>query len=397
MKVYRNKGLIKAWTDGVDFAQNALDQCMNVADLPFIHSHIAVMPDVHLGYGATVGSVIPTLKAIVPSAVGVDIGCGMCAVKTSLTAEDLPDNLDGLRSQIEAAVPHGRDGWNSGSYEMPLTIDSKWHTSGLNAGFSKLLEKHKGLAKSNHYVHLGSLGGGNHFIELCLDTEGSVWIMLHSGSRGVGNMIGNLFINKAKEEMQRHFIHLPDKDLAYLVEGSEHFDDYVEAVGWAQKFARVNRECMLEEVLTILSRNFRDFTLVDSAINCHHNYIELENHFGQNVWVTRKGAIRARKGDLGIIPGSMGARSFIVEGKGNSDSFCSCSHGAGRVMSRAEAKRQVNVKDHESSLEGVSCRKDESTLDETPKAYKNIDDVMKAQEDLVEIKYTLKQVLCVKG
>lgn len=389
-------GLIKGWVEGVDFAQNALEQCQNVAALPFIHSHVAVMPDVHLGYGATVGSVIPTKKAIVPSAVGVDIGCGMCAVRTSLKAEDLPENLDAIRSAIEAAVPHGRSGWDTQGYSVPKIADDSWGRE-LSEGFDALTGKHKGLLKTNHYNHLGSLGGGNHFIELCLDTEGSVWVMLHSGSRGVGNAIGNLFISKAKEEMQRHFIHLPDKDLAYVVEGSENFNDYVEAVGWAQKFAKVNRDVMLQLVLKVLHARLPPFTIDTQAINCHHNYIEQENHFGENVWVTRKGAIRARKGDLGIIPGSMGARSFIVEGLGNVDSFCSCSHGAGRVMSRSEAKRVVNEEDHKKALEGVSCRDDSSTLDETPSAYKDIDAVMAAQSDLVEIKHTLKQVLCVKG
>lgn len=395
MKVYNERGLVKAWVDGVEFDRNSQDQVQNIAAMPFIHKHVAIMPDVHLGKGATIGSVIPTTDAIIPAAVGVDIGCGMCAVHTSLTAEDLPDNLDSIRGRIEHAVPHGRAGWDNA--KMPSTVIKAWD-SHLRIGFDALLEKHnKVLRKTNNMNHLGSLGGGNHFIEVCLDEHGSVWVMLHSGSRGVGNAIGRYFIEKAKKEMERHYIRLPDADLAYLVEGSEHFDDYVEAVGWAQSFARVNRDVMLERVMRVLHDALPPFTVVDHAVNCHHNYIAKENHFGKNVWVTRKGAVRAREGDLGIIPGSMGARSFIVRGKGNADSFHSCSHGAGRVLSRSKAKELVSVDDHAQALEGVSCRSDASTLDETPKAYKNIDDVMAAQDDLVEVLYTLKQVLCVKG
>jgi tRNA-splicing ligase RtcB len=392
---------IKSWTKGVSFDEKSRQQLMNIARMPFIHKWVAAMPDVHVGKGATIGSVIPTTGAIIPAAVGVDIGCGMMAVKTSLTANQLPDSLAALRSAIEKAVPHGRSinrqRRDSGSWgELPDDVEQAWLP--LNKGFDQLTEKHPFLKNTNNIKHLGTLGTGNHFIEICLDEHNAVWVMLHSGSRGVGNRIGTHFIELAKKDMERYFIQLPDRDLAYLPEGSESFTDYTFAVEWAQNFARVNREVMMTRVLTALQSELQITFKADlEAVNCHHNYISREHHYGENVWVTRKGAVRARKGDMGIIPGSMGAKSFIVRGLGNEDSFCSCSHGAGRVMSRTQAKKEVSLQEHVKATQGVECRKDASVIDETPAAYKPIDKVMAAQADLVEIVHTLKQVVCVKG
>ncbi len=398
---------IKAWTRGVPVEDAAVQQLRNVADLPFVFKHVAAMPDVHWGMGATVGSVIATKGAIIPAAVGVDIGCGMLALRTDLTASDLPDSLAAMRSEIEAAVPHGRTdngGINDrGAWgEIPLAADRAFAET--LPGLIRITDKHPKLdrAASRATHHIGTLGTGNHFIEVCLDEEQRVWIMLHSGSRGIGNAIGRYFIELAKEDMRRWFINLPDQDLAYLPEGSEQFDDYVEAVHWAQDFALANRSIMLRYILTAmekcLGRSVHDaVTAPTLAVNCHHNYVARENHFGQNVLVTRKGAVRAREGDLGIIPGSMGVQSYIVRGKGNPDSFNSCSHGAGRAMSRTAAKKQFTLADHAAATEGVECRKDAEVLDETPGAYKSIDAVMAAQTDLVEIVHTLKQVVCVKG
>lgn len=393
---------IKHWTRGVPLEPSALEQLKNTAALPFIYKHVAVMPDVHLGKGATIGSVVPTKGAIIPAAVGVDIGCGMSATRTTLTASDLPDNLFAIRSAIEAAVPHGRTAsggkGDRGAWgDVPAIVQDLWARFELD--FEKIVSKHPKIARSNNVVHLGTLGTGNHFIELCLDEEQRVWVMLHSGSRGVGNRIGTHFIALAKEDMKRWFVNVPDRDLAYLAEGSEHFDDYVHAVHWAQRFARTNRDLMMDAVIGQLeaSDELPPFSRTDDAVNCHHNYISRENHFGENVWVTRKGAVRARPGDMGIIPGSMGAKSFIVRGKGSPHSFHSCSHGAGRVMSRTEARRAFDVEDLKAQTDGVECRKDEDVIDETPKAYKDIDAVMAAQSDLVEIVHTLRQVVCVKG
>lgn len=597
-------GIVKMWTKGVPVEEDAKKQINNISTLPFIYKHIAVMPDCHVGKGATVGSVIPTKNAIIPAAVGVDIGCfsgdtlvplldgknyqlkelaeskkefyiwsctddghikaakatakktrknaellkitldnneiiyctldhkfmlrdgtfkeakdlkvnqslmpfyskidkdgytmikqpysgkwqrghwiaarsgilgkipsykndrtvihhrnfteiggfglhnhrqsvhgfnhsiksiektnkkedvycltvpdyanfalaagvfvhncGMAAMRTSLISKDLPENLKPLRGKIEHAVPHGRTkggGKNDrGSWSSPPNlILTEWRK--LEKDFKQIYEKYPHLEKQNHVMHLGTLGTGNHFIEICLDEEDRVWVMLHSGSRGIGNAIGRLFIEKAKKEMERWHIHLPDQDLSYLPEGSEYFDDYWNALKWAQNFARVNRDIMMKRVLEVM-RTYKDlpgFTIEKKAINCHHNYVDKEHHFGNNVYITRKGAIRAREGDLGIIPGSMGAKSFIVKGLGNRDSFHSCSHGAGRKMSRTKAKKIISLDDHIKATEGVECRKDESVIDESPAAYKSIDDVMTAQTDLVEIQHTLKQILCVKG
>lgn len=397
-----SKGLVKMWTKGVPVEDDAKLQLTNVASMPFIHKWVAAMPDVHWGMGATIGSVIPSKRAIIPAAVGVDLGCGMMAVKTSLSADDLPENLKAARTAIEKAVPHGRTSSGKarsdrGAWgDVPEVIGKLWK-SGLAKDFKRICDKHPVVEKSNHVNHLGTLGTGNHFIELCLDTEGGVWVMLHSGSRGVGNRIGSYFIKKAKEEMRLYHVNLPDENLAYLSEGTQNFDDYVEAVSWAQRFARMNREAMMRSTLSALRAELGDFSANAMAVNCHHNYVEKEEHYGEHVYVTRKGAVRAGAGELGIIPGSMGTRSYIVRGKGNKESFCSCSHGAGRAMSRKEAKRRFTLEDHAKATEGVECRKDESVIDETPAAYKNIDAVMEAQKDLVEVVYTLKQVLCVKG
>jgi tRNA-splicing ligase RtcB len=400
-EVIREDGLpIKAWIRGVPLEDAARQQLVNVASLPFIHKHVAVMPDVHWGMGATIGSVIPTKGAIIPAAVGVDIGCGMMAVQTTLRADQLPDSLAAVRSDIEAAVPHGRTdhgGKNDrGAWgEVPRSPSERWKR--LSDRYAAITEKHPKALAPNNARHMGTLGTGNHFIEVCLDESDQVWIMLHSGSRGCGNRIGMYFIQAAKKEMERWFINLPDKDLAYLVEGSELFSDYVEAVEWAQDYALENRKEMMSATLEALRKTLPDFAITDMAVNCHHNYVAKEHHFGANVWLTRKGAVRAREGDLGIIPGSMGVRSYIVRGKGNAVSFHSCSHGAGRAMSRGQAKKQFSMEDHAKATEGVECRKDEGVIDETPGAYKDIDAVMAAQTDLVEVVHTLKQIVCVKG
>lgn len=394
---------VKHWTRGVPFEGLAQSQVRRIAELPFIHKHVAVMPDVHAGKGSTIGSVIPTKGAIIPAAVGVDLGCGMMARRMDLTANDLPDNLDGLHDAIAARIPHGRSD-NGGPNDVgawrtavPTPVMVTWRA--LSDGFDRICWKHPAIEKSNNERHLGTLGTGNHFVEVCLDEEDRVWVMLHSGSRGVGNRIGSYFISKAKEEMKRWYVNLPDKDLAYLPEGSDYFDDYVEAVSWAQNYALMNRVLMMKAARDALDSFMGRLVVAmpESAVNSHHNYVAKENHFGANVWVTRKGAVRARVGDLGIIPGSMGARSFIVRGKGSSDSFHSCSHGAGRTMSRAEAKRRFSLEDHENATKGIACRKDAGVLDETPGAYKDVDAVMEAQKDLVEVVHTLRQVVCVKG
>lgn len=386
---------IKGWTEGVFVEEQALQQLRNTASLPFIHKHIAVMPDVHLGIGATVGSVIPTKGAIIPAAVGVDIGCGMMAVRLSLTASQLPDSLAKIRSRIEEQIPVG----NADNQRLRSAAEKAY--TPMDPLYKDLIARHPEIEPRRHpSMQMGSLGGGNHFIELCIDENQHVWVMLHSGSRGIGNRIGKRFIELAREDMRTHFINLPDKDLAYFAEGTQHFKEYWEAVEWAQNYARANRETMMNVILRTLSASERDFpafTVTEEAVNCHHNYVSLEHHFGENVYVTRKGAVRARKGDLGVIPGSMGAKSFIVRGLGNEQSFCSCSHGAGRIMSRTKAKELVSLDDHIKATEGVECRKDAGVLDESPAAYKNIDAVMAAQSDLVEIVHTLKQVLCVKG
>ncbi|WP_339100139.1 RtcB family protein [Pseudomonas atacamensis] len=392
---------IKLWTEGVPVENEARAQLMNTAKMPFIFKHLAVMPDVHLGKGSTIGSVIPTVGAIIPAAVGVDIGCGMIAARTSLTAADLPDNLHGLRTAIEQAVPHGRSSNRSrrdkGAWdEVPQQADQAW--AGLQPRFKLITDKYPKLANTNNRAHLGTLGSGNHFVEVCLDEANHVWFMLHSGSRGVGNAIGNLFIQMAQADMRQHIANLPDRDLAYFEEGSQNFDDYVEAVGWAQDFARQNRELMMRAVIQATRQIIhKPFEVALEAVNCHHNYVQKERHYGEDVLITRKGAVSAKKGELGIIPGSMGAKSFIVRGLGNEESFSSCSHGAGRTMSRTKAKNTFTVADQIRATAHVECRKDEAVIDEIPMAYKDIDKVMHAQRELVEVLHTLRQVVCVKG
>jgi tRNA-splicing ligase RtcB len=393
---------IKAWVKGVQLEDAARQQLLNAAQLPFIHKWIAAMPDVHYGIGATVGSVIPTKAAIIPAAVGVDIGCGMMAVQTSLTAKDLPDNLKKLRTAIEKAVPHGRtnqgkSGDRGAWRHLPDQVQDTWLH--LQRGYESILAKHPGASSNNNVNHLGTLGTGNHFIEVCLDEKEDVWVMLHSGSRGVGNRIGSYFIELAREDMRRLQNNLPDKDLAYFNEGAKFLDDYVGAVHWAQEFARENRNIMMANIISAMrhSGELPPFTAHLQAINCHHNYVAKEKHYGEEVYVTRKGAVRAGRGELGIIPGSMGTRSYIVRGLGNPESFESCSHGAGRSMSRNEAKRRFTVQDHARMTEGIECRKDADVIDETPAAYKPIDAVMAAQKDLVEVVHELRQVVVVKG
>lgn len=396
---------LKMWTDGVQVEDSARKQLLNVASLPFVGPHVAVMPDVHWGMGATVGSVIPTEGAIIPAAVGVDIGCGMMAVKLNLRADQLPDNLAAIRSAIEKAVPHGRtnDGktgdrgaWGD-ARSLPIDL-----VIGLHEIVAMAPKLEKPAQRAQH--HIGTLGTGNHFIEICLDENDDVWVMLHSGSRGIGNAIGTYFINLAREEMKRWFVNIPDRDLGYLPEGSQHFNNYIKAVHWAQEFAMENRSRMMFATLKAMNTELGRLGRLPGwsevkmeAVNCHHNYVNKERHYGRDVWLTRKGAVSAKKGELGIIPGSMGAKSFIVCGKGHLPAFCSCSHGAGRSMSRTEAKKRFTVEDHIKATEGVECRKDADVIDETPQAYKDIDAVMAAQSDLVDVVHTLKQVMCVKG
>lgn len=396
-----NGGVIKAFVDDVEFEHAAQVQAHNAAGLKIIHDHIAIMPDVHAGYGSTVGSVIPTIRAIMPASVGVDIGCGCSAIRTTLTANDLPDSLATLRSDIERSIPHGgmgpKAGWASAAGGIPNGIISRWVKSGLEARFNSLTERYPDFNNGNSLIHLGSLGSGNHFIEICLDEAGRVWVMLHSGSRGIGNLIGRTFTEMAREGFAKRGYKLPDQDLAWFDEGTQFFDDYIDGMTWAQDFAMQNREAMMERVLRVMRESLPTFQTEKTAISIHHNYATKEHHFGEDVWVTRKGAVSAKLGELGIVPGSMGARSYITRGLGNADAFCSCPHGAGRRMSRTQAKKQFTVEDHIAATEGVECRKDVGVIDETPGSYKDIDAVMAAANTLVTIEHTLKQVVCVKG
>lgn len=400
VQITLNKARVPVKVFTRDIEHDAIQQLLNVAQLPIVHGHVAAMPDVHHGIGATVGSVIPTKQAIIPAAVGVDIGCGMNAVRLTLHAKDLPDNLAKLRSAVEARVPVGFN-----QHDSDKVRGSSHARQGrvLDDRLDKIVGKHPGVMKMQRrfaqtwVCQLGTLGGGNHFIELCVDEEQRVWVMLHSGSRGVGNVFGRYFIEAARKDMRRHRVNLPDRDLAYFSEGSELFDDYVEAVDWAQDYALLNRSMMMKLVLDALAPHLPPFKLDGEAINCHHNYVAVERHFGEKLFITRKGAISAQEGQLGIIPGSMGAKSYIVRGKGNPESFCSCSHGAGRRMSRTEAKRRFNRFDLAKQTEGIECRKDGGVVDEIPAAYKDIDVVMANQSDLVDVVHTLKQVMCIKG
>lgn len=394
MYIDSEKSLIKCWTEDVE--EQAIQQLKNVANMPFIHSHIAVMPDVHAGYGATIGSVIPTLGAVIPSAVGVDIGCGMCAVPTNLKAEDLDDDLKKLRLDIESKIPVGFGAYQNTHRLTPL---DSYDLECDKKAFDVLSEYKIGSPKQGKWNQLGTLGGGNHFIEICLDESDDVWVMLHSGSRGIGNRIGTAFIEIARKDMETYFINVPDRDLGYLPEGTKHFDAYITAVDWAQRYASKNREIMMRRVFEVLKEHYPQMVAYvdDRMVNCHHNYVRKENHFGKNVLLTRKGAVSAKEGEMGIIPGSMGAKSYIVRGKGNPQSFCSCSHGAGRRMSRKKAKATFSIENHMEATKHVESRVDENVIDETPMAYKDIDKVMEEQADLVDTVHTLRQVVCVKG
>ncbi len=380
---------VKIWTNQIEEA--ALKQLRNTANLPFIFKHVAVMPDVHFGMGATVGSVVVTQGAVCPAAVGVDIGCGMMAVKTELDYRVVQDKIQQIRQLIEGAIPVG---FNQNKEVSASAND--WE------GWQKF----GNLSWSDQYIanksrlQLGTLGGGNHFIEICLDTENNVWVMLHSGSRNIGNVLAERHIAEAKDILKKMLINLPDPDLAYFTENSAEFNAYVADVEWCQSYAMQNRREMMRLVLKNLSQAIfgEDGKITRKMeVNCHHNYISRETHFGSDVLVTRKGALRAREGEYGIIPGSMGAKSFIVKGKGNPDSFCSCSHGAGRKMSRNQARKAFTIDDLAKQTQGVECRKDDGVLDEIPGAYKSIEEVMANQSDLVEIVAQLKQIMCVKG
>jgi tRNA-splicing ligase RtcB len=390
---------IKAWTIGVPIEEGAKEQLRQTASLPIVWPHLAVMPDVHWGIGATVGSVVPTRGAIVPASVGVDIGCGMIALQTSLTSSFLGDNGEHLFEVISKAVPHGRSdngGANDrGAWGAPAPhVVHAWER--LESRFLALEVDFRRGTDRRPLKQLGTLGGGNHFIELCLDEADHVWIMLHSGSRGTGNTIGTQYISTAKKRCERDGIALPNRDLAWLPEGTPEFDNYIEAVAWAQDYAKANRDVMMQTILMALS-SLVEFTTNAEAVNCHHNYISRETHFGEELIVTRKGAVSARLGELGIIPGSMGRSSFIVRGKGNAESFHSCSHGAGRVMSRTVAKKEITLEQHIADTKGVFCRKDAEVLDESPRAYKDLSAVMSAQSELVEVVHELHAVVCVKG
>jgi tRNA-splicing ligase RtcB len=385
---------VKVYTDHLE--DSARRQLVNISQLPIVHHHVAAMPDVHHGIGASVGCVIPTLRAIIPAAVGVDIGCGMIASRLSLTANEICEApLKKVFAQISRDVPVGFDQHDERDTRAGAAKP-------LKRALRAILDKHPGIEKrvgkhSSWVRQMGTLGGGNHFIEVCLDEAQRVWVMLHSGSRGIGNAIGTYFIALAKKDAERHQLHLPDRDLAYFAEGAEHFCDYVQAVGWAQDYARANRAEMMDLVLEALRRHLPAFEVTTEAVNCHHNYVERETHYGEDVWLTRKGAIRAREGDLGIIPGSMGTRSYIVRCKGSAEALQSCAHGAGRRMSRTQAEKQFSIADLAEQTSGVVCRKDKGVLDEIPGAYKDIDTVMANQSDLVEVLHSLKQILCVKG
>lgn len=388
---------IKIWSPLETVESQALDQLKNIANLPFVFKHVAAMPDVHLGKGATVGSVVATKNAVCPAAVGVDIGCGMMAVKLDVSLTQLKDKVKEIRHSIERSVPVGHSSNKHISGEVAHL--EMWKTfADLSA--TKVHRKTESELKSTAMKQLGSLGGGNHFIELCEDTEGNAWVMLHSGSRNIGKSLAEIHVANAKEEMKRMFISLPDPDLAYYVAGTQGYSQYMMDLMWCQAYAAKNREVMMNKVLKDISYALGLAgaplkRLVE--VNCHHNYAAMENHYGENVLITRKGAVRARQGDMGIIPGSMGTRSYIVEGLGNDESFHSCSHGAGRRMSRTKAKERFTLEDLAKQTEGVECRKDAGVLDEIPGAYKDIDEVMENQKDLVRIVAQLKQFMCIKG
>lgn len=388
---------VKIWSPLETVESSALDQLKNMANLPFVFKHVAAMPDVHLGKGATVGSVVATKNAVCPAAVGVDIGCGMMAVKLDVSLMQLKNKVKEIRHSIERSVPVGHSSNKHVSDEVAHL--EMWKTYNDLAA-TKVHRKTESELKGTAMKQLGSLGGGNHFIELCEDTEGNAWVMLHSGSRNIGKSLAEIHVANAKEEMKRMFISLPDPDLAYYVAGTQGYSQYMMDLMWCQAYAAKNREVMMNKVLKDISHALG---LAGAPlnrvleVNCHHNYAAMENHYGENVLITRKGAVRARQGDMGIIPGSMGTRSYIVEGLGNPESFNSCSHGAGRRMSRTKAKATFTLEDLAKQTEGVECRKDAGVLDEIPGSYKDIDEVMENQKDLVKIVAQLKQFLCIKG
>ena len=372
--------------------REALRQIENTASMPFIYKHVAVMPDCHYGKGATVGTVLATKGSIIPAAVGVDIGCGMIAVKTPLTRNDIKDPAS-IRAGIERRIP-----MSAGKNNRALTESAALRVKELES----VAKRDYGVIDANWKLALGTLGGGNHFIELATDESGIVWATLHSGSRGIGNKIGNLYIRRAQTNAKSHHINLPDRDLAFLTEGTEEFDDYIRDLLFAQHFAKLNRDEMMDRVMIELSRA----VYADSAhmkeldvqrINCHHNFTQLEEHFGERVWVTRKGAIEARRGMWAMIPGSMGTRSYIVTGLQNAMAFNSAPHGAGRRMSRTAARKQYTMSDLDTAMRGIEFRRSSVLLDEIPGAYKNIDEVMENARDLVEVKHVLKQFVNVKG
>ncbi|MDQ3577971.1 MAG: RtcB family protein [Actinomycetota bacterium] len=380
---------IRLWARPETVEDQAMRQLRNIAALPWVFKHVAVMPDVHFGKGATVGSVIAMRDAVSPAAVGVDIGCGMSAVRTSLSADDLPADLAKLRSKLEAVVPVGFSGHKSEAFTDRDAGDwaSFWKafddlTPAVHANGKKALRQ------------MGTLGGGNHFIEICVDTTKQVWVMLHSGSRGIGNLLAQHHIGVARG--LTHNAELPDLDLAVFLAGTKEMAAYRHDLYWAQDYARRNRAVMMRLICDVVRAEF-EFVEFDDPISVHHNYVAEETHFGEEVLVTRKGAIRAGRGDLGIIPGSMGTGSYIVRGLGNPDSFESASHGAGRVMSRTKARKKFTRDDLAAQTRGVECRKDSGVVDEIPAAYKDIDQVLRDQDDLVEIVAKLKQVVCIKG
>lgn len=388
---------VKVWAPSHEVEAAALDQLANVSRLPWVFHHVAVMPDVHSGKGCTVGSVIATKNALSPATVGVDIGCGVTAVKTSLTADDLPDNLEQLRSEIEAAIPVGfssHEGRANLIYQPDLSRNRELLMNGFHA-LDQSVSRRTGMDHKAE-SQLGTLGGGNHFIELCLD-EGStprVWLVLHSGSRNVGKELAEVHIARAR--VLTHNADLPDPDLAAFLTGTPEMEAYRRDLTWAQQYARLNREIMVGLCKGILWERWPR-AIFGKQISCHHNYVSEEVHFGEEVFVTRKGAVSARDGEMAVIPGSMGTATYVVRGLGNPESFCSASHGAGRRMSRGQAKRTFTVGDLAAQTMGVCCRKDQGVVDEIPGAYKSIDQVMENQSDLVEVVAKLKQVICVKG
>lgn len=380
---------VKIWA--TDLESEAETQVRNIANLPFIHKHVAVMPDAHAGKGSTIGTVIATKGAIIPAAVGVDIGCGMSAVRLPFHAGSIP-NLSKLRSSIERSVPVGH---NSHKEVTPRIAEALTQIEG---GFST----HQGINLDKVAKQLGTLGGGNHFIEICSDKQGIAWVLLHSGSRNLGKTFADVHIEKAKGLMKSYFIDLPDPELSYLVQGTPEFQHYIQDLKWAQNYAKANRHEMMLRILKDISHHMYGeerpaSELTTFRVDCHHNYCSMENHFGSNVWVTRKGAVSAKAGEFGIIPGSMGTKSYIVKGLGATESFHSCSHGAGRRMSRTKAHATFTLDDLKYQTEGVECRKDAGVIDEIPAAYKDIDVVMSNQSDLVEVVHELKQILCIKG